>query len=165
MQDDRAAGACVVVAAEMERLSSGSDVAAVCSAQGLRVFYYLTRKANGGPPHGGAPKPSDVDSAYSSVEWWDWMAPVDSVLVVSLDGVGMTAEDVTAEVSVWFDNLRTGGLIVGTGLFDGLFWDPCCCQSRQSYVASGVEMWARLAEVRVGCSLERGFPSWYAPKD
>ena len=84
---------------------------------------------------------------------------------MSLDGIGMELEDVTAEVSAWFDSLSDGGLMVGTGgLFDGIFWDMCLGRPMRSQVASGVEMWVQLAGARVGCSLERAFPSWYSPK-
>jgi len=158
-------GACVIVAAGLERLQSGSDVAAACERHGLRVLYYAVSNASTATLHGGAlaGQPTVKDGAR---EWWDWDAPPDGgVRVVSLDGIGMGSDDVTAEVSFWFDSLSAGGLIVGTGgLFDGVFWDTCLGRPMRSHVASGVEMWVQLAGTRVGCSLERAFPSWYSSK-
>ena len=60
--------------------------------------------------------------------------------------------------------LTYGGMLLGSGLFDGLFFDACQRRTLRSSVAGGLDLWIGLADARVGYSLEAAFASWYTLK-
>jgi hypothetical protein len=88
----------------------------------------------------------------------------EGVGVASVDGVGLGAEEVAQIASEWYGRLQPGGIILGTNLFNGYFFDMCNGPVLRSQVANGLERWINKTGVPVGYSLEVAFPSWYAVK-